>query len=136
MAITATWYPSSVAKMFNNDLNHGDTFKVALLTSSGTYNAADTVWSDVSGDEITGTNYTAGGATVTIDSATSNGTKSEFPIGSAQWFTATMTFSNAVIYQATSGALLLHLAYSSAQNVTAQNYTLEGPNPKPGATPT
>jgi hypothetical protein len=135
MAITATWYPSSIAKMFNNDLNDGDPFKVALLSSSGTYNAADTVWSDVSGDEITGTGYTTGGATVTIGAATSNGTKSEFPIGSVAWLAATMTFSNAVIYQATSGALLLHLAYSAAQTVTAQNYILSAPDPKPAATP-
>jgi hypothetical protein len=135
MAITATWYPSSIAKMFNNDLNDGDPFKVALLSSSGTYNAADTVWSDVSGDEITGTGYTTGGATVTIGAATSNGTKSEFPIGSVQWLAATMTFSNAVIYQATSGALLMHLSYSSAQTATAQNYTLNAPDPKPAATP-
>ena len=70
MAITAKFYPSAAAKMFNNDLNDGDGFKMALLSSAGTFAAADTLFSDVSGDQISGTGYSTGGVAVTVGPAT------------------------------------------------------------------
>lgn len=137
MAITAKWYPSASAKMFNGDLNATDTLKVALLTGAGSFNATHTAWSDVSAYEITGTTgYTAGGNPVALTSATSDATKAVYALGAVSWESATMTFSNAVIYSSDSGALMMHLAYSPQQVVSNQTYTLNAPSPAPSVTPT
>ena len=135
MAITAKFYPSAAAKMFNNELNDGDSFKMALLSSAGTYDSTDVLYSDVSGDQISGTGYSSGGVSVTVGSATSDATKAEFPVTAALWTGATFTFQNAVIYQVTSGALLMHLAFDAEQDVAGQDYQINAPSPAPKATP-
>lgn len=134
MAVTSTWYPSAFAKMYNNDFNDGDTFKVALLDSSGTYNAAHTTWADVSANEVSGSGYTTGGAAITI-SASADSTKTEFTLGSVEWNAASITFSHAVIYQDTSGMLMLHINFGGAQTVSSQNFILNAPSTKPSITP-
>lgn len=135
MAITAKFYPSAAAKMFNNDLNNGDSYKMALLSSAGTYDSTDILYSDVSGDQISGTGYTSGGVSVDVGPATSDASKAEFPITAALWTGATFTFQNAVIYQVTSGALLMHLAFDAEQDVAGQDYQINAPSPSPKATP-
>ena len=135
MAITAKFYPSAAAKMFNNDLNSGDTFKMALLSSAGTYTSTDVLFSDVSSDQISGTGYSSGGVAVTVGPATSDASKAEFPVTAALWTGATFTFQNAVIYQVTSGALLMHLAFDAEQDVAGQDYQINAPSPAPKATP-
>lgn len=135
MAITAKFYPSAAAKMFNNDLNNGDTFKMALLSSVGTYDSTDVLYSDVSANQISGTGYSSGGVAVTVGPATSDASKAEFPVTAALWTGATFTFQNAVIYQVTSGALLMHLAFDAEQDVAGQDYQINAPSPAPKATP-
>lgn len=135
MAITAKFYPSAAAKMFNNDLNDGDSYKMALLSSAGTYDSTDVLFSDVSGNQISGTGYSSGGVSVTVGPATSDATKAEFPVTAALWTGATFTFQNAVIYQVTSGALLMHLAFDAEQDVAGQDYQINAPSPSPKATP-
>lgn len=135
MAITAKFYPSAAAKMFNNDLNDGDSYKMALLNSSGTFNASHTVYSDVSSNQISGTGYSTGGVAVTVGPATSDSAKAEFPITAALWTGATFAFQNAVVYQITSGALMMHLAFDAEQNVAGQDYQINAPSPSPKATP-
>jgi len=135
MPITTKFYPSAVRRMFDGDLKAGNTFKVALLTSSGTYTASHTAWSDVSSYDTTGTNYTPGGNTI-VPTVTSNSTATSFAFNEVTWNTLTATFQNAVIYDETSGALLLHLAFASSQTPAAQDYVLKAPSPAPTATPT
>lgn len=135
MAITAKFYPSAAAKMFNNDLNDGDSFKMALLSSAGTYTSTDVLFSDVIGDQISGTGYSSGGVAVTVGPATSDASKAEFPVTAALWTGATFTFQNAVIYQVGSGALLMHLAFDAEQDVAGQDYQINAPSPAPKATP-
>ena len=135
MSITTKFYPSAVKKMFDGDLNAGDTFKVALLSSSGGYTASHTTWADVSGFQISGTNYTPGGLAIT-PTVTSNSTATSFAFNQVMWGTLTATFQNAVIYDETSGALLLHLAFAFSQAPNQQDYVLNAPSPAPTATPT
>ena len=139
MAITAKFYPSAAAAMFNSEINSGDTFKMALLTNAGGFVAADTLFSDVSGDQISGTSpnvgYTSGGVEVIVGPATSDSAKAEFPITAALWTGATFTFQNAVVYEVSSGKLLMHLAFSDEQNVAGQDYQINAPSPAPKATP-
>ena len=76
MAITAKFYPSAAKEMFNSNLNSGDSFKMALLSSAGTFAAADTMTSHAGWTEFA--NYTVGGSavrgTASFSAASSTGT--------------------------------------------------------------
>ena len=136
MAISSQFYPSAFAAMFNNDNNTGDTYKLMLLADAYTYSNAHTVVADVSSNQISGTGYTTGGATITVTAAQSDDdTKTEFTLGSVLFSTATFTFEKAVVYNSTSNALLLYLDFGAEQDVAGQNYQLNAPSPKPSITP-
>jgi hypothetical protein len=136
MAISSQFYPSAFAAMFNNDNNTGDTYKLMLLADAYTYSNAHTVVADVSSNQISGTGYTTGGATITVTAAQSDDdSKTEFTLGSVLFSTATFTFQKAVVYNSTSNALLLYLDFGAEQDVAGQNYQLNAPSPKPSITP-
>jgi hypothetical protein len=136
MAISSQVYPAAAAAMFNNDINSGDTYKLMLLTSSYSYSNAHTVVSDVSANEISGTGYSTGGATITVSAAQSDDdSKTEFTLGNVLFSSATFTFRKAVIYNSTSNALLMYLDFGTTQDVSGQNYQLNAPSPLPSITP-
>jgi hypothetical protein len=136
MAISSQFYPSAFAAMFNNDNNTGDTYKLMLLANAYDYSNAHTVVADVSANQISGTGYTTGGATITVTAAQSDDdTKTEFTLGSVLFSSATFTFEKAVVYNSTSNALLLYLDFGAEQDVAGQNYQLNAPSPKPSITP-
>jgi hypothetical protein len=136
MAISSQFYPSAFAAMFNNDNNTGDTYKLMLLADAYTYSNAHTVVADVSSNQISGTGYTTGGATITVTAAQSDDdSKTEFTLGSVLFSSATFTFEKAVVYNSTSNALLLYLDFGAEQDVAGQNYQLNAPSPKPSITP-
>ena len=136
MAISSQFYPAAFAAMFNNDNNSGDTYKLMLLTNSYTYSDAHTVVSDVSANEISGTGYSTGGATITVSAAQSDDdSKTEFTLGNVLFSSATFTFRKAVIYNSTSNALLMYLDFGTTQDVSGQNYQLNAPSPLPSITP-
>ena len=82
----------------------GNTFKIALFRATasivGTYGAATTNYSDVTGnsDEASGTGYSAGGNTLTNVTPTSSGTTAFTDFVDTTWSTATITASGALIY--------------------------------------
>jgi hypothetical protein len=85
----------------------GDTFKLALYTSSATLDANTTAYT--SSDEVTGTNYTAGGGTlVNLGVATSNNTASSgtgfTDFSDLTFANATVTARGALIYNSTPSA--------------------------------
>ena len=136
MAISSQFYPSAFAAMFNNDNNTGDTYKLMLLANAYTYSDVHTVVADVSANQISGTGYTTGGATITVTAAQSDDdSKTEFTLGSVLFSSATFTFEKAVVYNSTSNALLLYLDFGAEQDVAGQNYQLNAPSPKPSITP-
>jgi hypothetical protein len=88
----------------------GDTFKLALYTSSATIDANTTAYS--SSNEVTGANYTAGGGTlVNLGVVTSNNTAST-GVGFTDF--SDLTFSNATI--TARGALIYNNTPSANSN--------------------
>jgi hypothetical protein len=88
----------------------GDTFKLALYTSAATIDANTTAYS--SSNEVTGTNYTAGGGTLTrLGVVTSNNTAST-GVGFTDF--SDLTFSNATI--TARGALIYNNTPSANSN--------------------
>tara|TARA_R110000787_G_scaffold36714_7_gene93582 strand:+ start:13615 stop:14097 length:483 start_codon:yes stop_codon:yes gene_type:complete len=81
-----------------------DTFKIALFTSTATINANSTAYAAT--NEVTGTNYTAGGNTltnlgvVTVNETASDGTGyTDFT--DTTWANSTITARGAMIYNST-----------------------------------
>jgi hypothetical protein len=105
MAVTATPYGQYVLGLGNgNSVNYtADTIKVALTTSSYTPNmGADDFFNDIT-NEITGTGYTAGGATLASVTWTYNTGTKVATLGAADvtWTNATLTARYAVVYKST-----------------------------------
>lgn len=132
MATTKT-YGSLITAAFNKEIDWGsDTLKVALLTSSYTPNQ-DThdYWDDVSANEVTGTGYTAGGATlasVTIG-YTSGTNVTKFDAADVSWAASTITARYAVIYDDTPGTaatkpLIAYVDFGTDQSSSAGTFTL------------
>lgn len=85
----------------------GDTFKIALYTSSASIDANTTAYTAT--NEVTGTNYTAGGATLTnLGVVTSNNTSSTgvgyTDFADVTWASSTITARGALIYNTTPSA--------------------------------
>lgn len=113
-----------------------DTFKTLLLNATGAAVADGTKkssWqkrSDCDTNEVTGTGYTAGGATTTVSIAkdTTNH-KSTISIGAVSWTTSTITASGAVVYKSRGGAntadnLLCYIDFGGSFSSTAGTYAL------------
>ncbi len=84
-----------------------DVFKISLYTSSATLNANTTAYT--ASGEITGTNYTAGGNTLTNLGVTATNTNATAGTGwldfsDTTWSTATITARGALIYNSSPSA--------------------------------
>lgn len=78
--------------------NTGQSYKIALYTSSASLDAATAAYT--TSNEVSGTGYTAGGNTLSISTApTTSGTTAFLSFGTTTWSTATITARGALIYQ-------------------------------------
>lgn len=77
----------------------GNTFKIALYTSSATLGASTTAYSTT--NEVSGTGYTAGGNTLTAVSPTTSGTTAYVDFADTTWTSSTITANGALIYNNT-----------------------------------
>jgi hypothetical protein len=111
-----------------------DTFKAALYLASATINAATTVYSATG--EVTGTNYTAGGITVTTATApTSTNASATAGVGfftpSASFVYTTVTLSTAfdcvLVYNSTQSNKAVSVHTFGSQTITAGTFTLTMP---------
>ena len=112
----------------------GNTFKIALFRATasivGTYGAATTNYSDVTGnsDEASGTGYVAGGNTLTNVTPTSSGTTAFTDFDNTTWSTATITASGALIYNSSaSNAAVAVLDFGGDKTSTAGDFTIVFP---------
>ena len=83
----------------NFKLSGGDTFKIALFTSSASLDATTTAYATA--NEVTGSGYSAGGNTLTRIDPTSSGTTAFTDFANTTWSSATITARGAVIYNST-----------------------------------
>jgi hypothetical protein len=106
-----------------------DTLKAALYLASASQGAGTTAYG-VSG-EVSGTNYSAGGITVTNATApTSTGTTAYWtPSASFSWTNVTLStsFDCALVYNSTQSNKAISVHTFGAQTVTAGNFTLTMP---------
>jgi len=107
-----------------------DTFKAALYLASATVNASTTAYSATG--EVTGTNYSAGGVTVTFGTApTSTGTTAFItPSASIVYTTVTLStaFDAVLIYNSTQSNKAVSVHTFGSQTITAGTLTLVMPS--------
>lgn len=102
----------------------GNTFKIALYTSSATLGAATTAYSTTNEVPSTG-NYTAGGNTLTAVTPTSSGTTAFTDFADTVWSNATITANGALIYNSTnSNRAVCVLAFGGDKTSTAGDFTI------------
>jgi hypothetical protein len=113
----------------------GNTFKAALYLASATVNASTTAYSSTG--EVTGTNYTAGGVTVTNGTSPLS-TNTSATAGTGYWTpSASITYTNVtlgtafdavLIYNSTSSNKAVSVHTFGSQTVTAGTFTLTMPS--------
>ena len=111
-----------------------DTVKAALYLASATLNASTTVYSSTG--EVSGTNYTPGGVTVTNATAPTS-TNASTTAGVAYWtpsasivytnVTLTTAFDCVFLYNSTQGDKAISVHTFGSQTVTAGTFTLTMP---------
>jgi hypothetical protein len=106
-----------------------DTFKLALYTSSATLGASTAAYTTSDEVSSSGTNYTAGGLTLTISQVpTSSGTTAFLDFDDLTFPSATLTANGALIYNATqSNKAVAVLAFGADKTSTAGNFTIQFP---------
>jgi hypothetical protein len=124
-------YGSFTKKLMEGVFNlSSDTIKCALVTSSYTPDM-DThdFFNDVT-NEITGTGYTAGGATLASKTVTYDSTDNEgvFDAANPTWASSTLTARGAVIYKDTGSAatspLIRYIDFGTNQMSNASTFTV------------
>ena len=122
-AFNATGIPAHTAAT-------ADTFKAALYLASATVNATTTAYSTTG--EVTGTNYTAGGVTVTFGTApTSSGTTAYItPSANIVYTTVTLStaFDAVLIYNSTQSNKAVSVHTFGSQTIAAGTLTLVMPS--------
>ena len=101
----------------------GDTFKIALYTSSATLSSATTVYT--TSGESSGTGYTAGGGTLVNAGTALSGTTAYLDFDDYTWSSATITAAGALIYNATQGnKAVAILNFGGTYSSTNGNFTV------------
>ena len=104
----------------------GNTFYLALYTSSATLGATTTAYSAT--NEASGTNYVAGGSALTNVTPTSSGTTAFTDFADLTFSTVTITANGCLIYNSSaSNKAVAVLAFGSDKTATAGNFTIVFP---------
>jgi len=108
-----------------------DTVKVMLVTSTYTPDIdADEFIDDVT-NEVSGTGYTAGGATLGTKAVTNDTTndRGKFDAADTEWTTSTITARAAVVYKDTgtpgTSPVLCYVDFGADKSTTAGTFTIQ-----------
>lgn len=129
---TNKWYGLAFTSAFTKKIDlSADTVKVMLVTSSYTFNQDTHDYKDDVTNEVSGTGYTAGGATLTSPALTYTGGTNTLSFSGANvsWTSSTFTARAAVIYDSTPGTdatrpLLMFVDFGADTAVTAGTLSL------------
>jgi len=126
---TATSFKVELLQAIHDfSLSGGDTFKIALYTSSATLDATTTVYSAT--NEVAGTGYVAGGNTLTTVDPTSSGTTAWTDFVDSTWSNSTITARGALIYNSSkANRAVAILDFGSDKASAATDFTVTFPTP-------
>jgi len=131
MAITsaiATSFKQEILVEGHNLTNGADSIKLALYTSSATMGAGTTAYSTA--QEVSGTNYSAGGSTLTNVTPSTSGTTAVCDFADLTFGTATVTARGCLLYNSTnSNKALCAIDFGGDKTSTAGDFTVVFPSP-------
>ena len=130
MAITSTLttsFKQELLEAVHNFKNSGgDTFKLALYTSSATLGATTTSFTTT--NQVSGTNYTSGGSALTNVTPTATGTTGITDFADLTFSTATITARGCMIYNDTnSDKSVATIDFGGDKTSTAGDFTIVFP---------
>ena len=112
----------------HNLTNGADSIKLALYTSSATMGAGTTAYSTA--QEVSGTNYSAGGSALTNVTPALSGTTAVCDFADLTFGTATVTARGCLIYNSTNGnKALCAIDFGGDKTSTAGDFTVVFPSP-------
>jgi hypothetical protein len=104
----------------------GNTFKLALYTSSASLGASTTAYT--TSNEVSGTGYTAAGAALTSVTPVASGTTALCDFADLTFSSSTITANGALIYNDTqSDKAVCTLAFGGDKTSTAGDFTIQFP---------
>ena len=131
MAITQAMCTSFKKELLEGKHNFlasgGNSFKLALNTSSATMSAATTAFTTT--NQASGTNYTSGGAALTNINPTSSGTTAFTDFADLTFGTATITARGCMIYNDTASGdpAVAVFDFGGDKTSTAGSFTIQFP---------
>ena len=131
MAITSTITNSYKQEILSGTQASGDTYQIALYTSLATLDASTTAYSST--NEVVGTNYTAGGATLSGFTTGLSGSTAYLTFTNPTWSTSTITARGCLIYNSSKSNKSV-AAYDFGGDVTSTAGTFTVNFPAAGAT--
>ena len=110
----------------------GNTFKIALFTSSATLSASTTAYATTNEVSATGTNYTAGGNTLTNVDPTTSGTTALTDFADTTWSSSSITARGCLIYNSsttagTANRAVCALDFGADKTSTRGDFTIQFP---------
>ena len=128
-AICTSFKQEILVGTHNFTATSGNTFKIALYTSSASLGASTTAYG--TSNEITnssGTAYTAGGATLTSVTPTTSGTTALCDFADVSFSSASFTANGALIYNdSQSDKAVAVIAFGGDKTVTSGTFTIQFP---------
>ena len=128
-AICTSFKQELLVGTHNFTATSGNTFKIALYTSDASLGAGTTAYS--TSNEITnssGTAYTAGGATLTSVTPTTDGTTAVCDFADVSFSSASFTANGCLIYNdSQSDKACAVVAFGSDKTVTSGTFTIQFP---------
>ena len=126
-AICTSFKVEALKGVHNFTATTGNTFKLALYTSSATMGATTTAFS--TSQEASGTNYSSGGAALTAVTPTSSGTTALCDFSDLTFGTATVTARSCMIYNdsASGDPAVCVVDFGGDKTSTAGNFTIVFP---------
>jgi hypothetical protein len=104
----------------------GNTFNIALYTSSANLDASSTVFT--TSNEATGTNYVSGGKPLTNATPTTSGTTAFCDFSDVTWSASSITARGAMIYNTSnSNASVAILDFGADKTSTSGDFTVQFP---------
>jgi len=110
----------------NLTASSGDTFKLALFTSSASLGAGTTAYS--TSNEVSGTGYTAGGATLTSVTPVLDSSTAVCDFADVSFTSASFTANGCLIYNSSqSDKAVAVIAFGGDKTVSSGTFTIQFP---------
>ena len=125
-AICTSFKQEILVGTHNLTASSGDTFKLALFTSSASLGAATTAYS--TSNEVSGTGYSAGGATLTSVTPALDSSTAVCDFSDVSFTSASFTANGCLIYNSSqSDKAVAVIAFGGDKTVSSGTFTIQFP---------